>query len=79
MKPYVRSQNAIMYIIYPARKHDVEPFDRITSLTESYNPVMKFYTERSIAFAKAKAVALHATKALGGRGGIAPTHSRPWH
>jgi hypothetical protein len=50
MKPYVRSQNAIMYIIYPARKHDVEPFDRITSLTESYNPVMKFYAERSIAF-----------------------------
>jgi hypothetical protein len=26
---------------------------------------------------KAKAVPLHATKALGWRGGIAPTHSRP--
>jgi hypothetical protein len=26
---------------------------------------------------KAKAVPLHATEALGGRGGIAPTHSRP--
>jgi hypothetical protein len=29
--------------------------------------------------AKAKAVPLHATKALGRRGGIAPTHSRPRH
>jgi hypothetical protein len=28
---------------------------------------------------KAKAVPLHAIKALGGRGGIAPTHSWPWH
>jgi len=28
---------------------------------------------------KAKAVPLHAMKALGGRGGIAPTHSRPRH
>jgi hypothetical protein len=28
---------------------------------------------------KPKAVSLHATKALGGRGGIAPTHSRPRH
>jgi hypothetical protein len=29
--------------------------------------------------AKAKAVQLHAMKALGERGGIAPTHSRPRH
>jgi hypothetical protein len=29
--------------------------------------------------AKTKAVPLHAMKALGGRGGIAPTHTRPWH
>jgi hypothetical protein len=28
---------------------------------------------------KAKAVPLHATITLGGRGGIAPTHSRPRH
>jgi len=28
---------------------------------------------------KAKAVPLHATKALGERGSIAPTHSRPRH
>jgi hypothetical protein len=28
---------------------------------------------------KAKAVLLHATKAPGRRGCIAPTHSRPWH
>jgi hypothetical protein len=26
-----------------------------------------------------KAVPLHAVEALGGRGGIAPTHSRPRH
>jgi hypothetical protein len=29
--------------------------------------------------AKAKAVPLHAMKALGGKGGITPTHSRPRH
>jgi hypothetical protein len=28
---------------------------------------------------KGKAVALHAMEALGGRGGIAPTHSGPRH
>jgi len=28
---------------------------------------------------KVKAVPLHAMEALGGRGGIAPTHSRPRH
>jgi hypothetical protein len=28
---------------------------------------------------KSKAVPLHAMEALGGRGGIAPTHSRPRH
>jgi hypothetical protein len=28
---------------------------------------------------KSKAVPLHAMKALGGRGSIAPTHSRPQH
>jgi hypothetical protein len=28
---------------------------------------------------KDKAVPLHATEALGGSGGIAPTHSRPRH
>jgi hypothetical protein len=31
------------------------------------------------ALVKAKTVTLHATGALGGRGGIAPTHSRPRH
>jgi hypothetical protein len=30
-------------------------------------------------FGLAKAKSLHAMKALGGRGGIAPTHSRPQH
>jgi hypothetical protein len=33
---------------------------------------MKLYTHL-----KAKVVPPHATEALGGRGGIAPTHSRP--
>jgi hypothetical protein len=28
---------------------------------------------------KGKAIPLHAMEALGGRGGIAPTHSRPRH
>jgi hypothetical protein len=32
-----------------------------------------------IFYTKAKDVPLHAMKALGGRGGIAPTHSRPRH
>jgi hypothetical protein len=30
-------------------------------------------------FVESKAVPLHAMEALGGRGGIAPTHSRPRH
>jgi hypothetical protein len=30
-------------------------------------------------YVKGKAVPLHAMEALGGRGGIAPTHSRPRH
>jgi hypothetical protein len=33
----------------------------------------------SIKYKKDKAVPLHAMEALGGRGGIAPTHSRPRH
>jgi hypothetical protein len=40
----------------------------VGTLNESYWHDMKI---------KDKAVALHAMKALGGRGGIAPTHSRP--
>jgi hypothetical protein len=30
-------------------------------------------------YIKGKAVPLHAMEALGGKGGIAPTHSRPRH
>jgi hypothetical protein len=33
----------------------------------------------STSISKGKAVPLHAMEALGGRGGIAPTHSRPRH
>jgi hypothetical protein len=33
------------------------------------------YLVRKIALRKSKAVPLHATEALGGRGSIAPTHS----
>jgi hypothetical protein len=36
-------------------------------------------TVNKISIAKAKAVPLHAMEALGGRGGIAPTHSQPRH
>jgi hypothetical protein len=45
--------------------------------------VLRATNEKMVVFsmlhatAEAKAVPLHATKALGGRGGIAPTHSRP--
>jgi hypothetical protein len=35
--------------------------------------------ELHILYSKGKAVALHAMEALGGRGDIAPTHSRPRH
>jgi hypothetical protein len=41
---------------------------------------LTFVTEKKrCQLLKAKAVPLHATKALGGRGGIAPTRSRPRH
>jgi hypothetical protein len=42
----------------------------LLNLTESY-----WHSHHS----KGKAVPLHAMEALGGRGGIAPTHSRPRH
>jgi hypothetical protein len=35
--------------------------------------------KRSSSGVKGKVVPLHAMEALGGRGGIAPTHSRPRH
>jgi hypothetical protein len=34
---------------------------------------------RELKVKKGKAVPLHAMEALGGKGGIAPTHSRPLH
>jgi hypothetical protein len=40
-------------------------------------PIRTFYI--SIDMKVSKAVPLHAMEALGGRGGIAPTHSRPRH
>jgi hypothetical protein len=44
-----------------------------------YNEALHIlYTSLNI-ICKGKAVPLHAMKALGGRGGIAPTHSRPRH
>jgi hypothetical protein len=36
-------------------------------------------SSKVISGGKGKAVPLHAMEALGGRGGIAPTHSRPRH
>jgi hypothetical protein len=37
------------------------------------------HIRKSIKAKKSKEVTLHAMEALGGRGGIAPTHSRPRH
>jgi hypothetical protein len=42
-----------------------------------YFMLLELYSKCSII--KAKAVPLYATKALGGNGSIAPTHSRPQH
>jgi hypothetical protein len=43
--------------------------------------IIKQWKERILGsrHTKAKAVPLHAMEVLGGRGGIAPTHSRPRH
>jgi hypothetical protein len=46
------------------------------------NPLPPEYTVSDVCEVhqyKAKAVPLHATMALGGRGGLSPTHSRPRH
>jgi hypothetical protein len=44
------------------------------TFAESYG--LSSYT---MILSRGKAVPLHAMEALGGRGGIAPTHSRPRH
>jgi hypothetical protein len=46
--------------------------------------MVKFWSRYALVYQcgihnKAKYVPLHATEVLEGRGGIAPTHSRPWH
>jgi hypothetical protein len=46
---------------------------------ENIRPSKKEMNKAVKKLTKAKAVPLHATKALGGREGIAPTHSRPRH
>jgi hypothetical protein len=43
------------------------------------NVMAEWLTLLRIREVKSKAVPLHAMEALGGRGGIAPTHSRPRH
>jgi hypothetical protein len=40
---------------------------------------LQLCTPKVVGKSKSKAVPLHAMEALGGRGGIAPTHSRPRH
>jgi hypothetical protein len=40
---------------------------------------LRGYVDYTICKNKGKAVPLHAMKALGGRGGVAPIHSRPRH
>jgi hypothetical protein len=44
------------------------------ALTETFGSVICMGKKK-----RSKAVPLHAMEALGGRGGIAPTHSGPWH
>jgi hypothetical protein len=49
---------------------------RILSTVLRYSD-FKCVAKGSKAYDKSKAVPLHAMEVLGGRGGIAPTHSRP--
>jgi hypothetical protein len=58
-------------VLFPLQDHLV-----IVAITEQLvcQTLQKQYT-----VVKGKAVPLHVMKALGGRGGIAPTHSRPRH
>jgi hypothetical protein len=53
--------------------------DRGKELLSASKPVSMLVLIRILVLLKAKAVPLHAMKALGGRGGIASTHSRPRH
>jgi hypothetical protein len=46
---------------------------------EHVNSPKSEFTSRDYKMYKAKAATLHATEALGWRGGIAPTQSRPRH
>jgi hypothetical protein len=50
-------------------------FDVCISITKYVTSLF----EQALHLNKAKSVPPHAMKALGGRGGIAPTHSRPRH
>jgi hypothetical protein len=61
-------------------QHQFLPPTTLTALISCYTvsipvTIILFYGK----ILKAKAVPLHATKALGGRGSIVPTHSRPRH
>jgi hypothetical protein len=60
---------ATVLLIYVILGHYVEP---------SYY-FLKPFIPCCVLLLKGKAVPLHAMEALGGRGGIAPTHSRPRH
>jgi hypothetical protein len=55
--------------------------NNVITTAEEYHPTSRFCNicRAGIICCKGKAVQLHAMEALGGRGGIAPTHSRPRH
>jgi hypothetical protein len=53
--------------------------NNVITTAEEYHPTSRFCNicRAGIICCKGKSVPLHAMEALGGRGGIAPTHSRP--
>jgi hypothetical protein len=59
--------------------HCSKGFDEDVSLKPNVIDTTQNYQLKLMQYNKGKAVPLHAMEALEGRGGIAPTHSRPRH
>jgi hypothetical protein len=84
-KPGHSNINKTVYL----RKLDVRHSCHKTSLSAHFSQfILRAYVSRFVIISptsrnevkgKGKAVPLHAMEALGGRGGITPTHSRPRH
>jgi hypothetical protein len=66
--PLRRSLQPVIYL-YP-KPYEYCPHPHTPLLMVHFNVIIQF---------KGKAIPLYAMEALGGRGGIAPTHSRPRH